>query len=261
VPALSPVLALIIALLLGCSSGSHEADWNGGGDGSVTTQASPPATLSPTANDSPAISNLRRADEEAGAKATPTATLLPPPTPTPVRKLCGEHIPKNTTTRWRPSTDAYWDLQILDRAPGYGGSVFSKDGSIFYVYMLDTSQKQIARQAFEQFRPDLISEGLEFRILQGQYDMEQLHRWESCIKEAENSGDLFFAFVVVRNEANRVFICLFEHADERLIRGSSQNTRNQLQEIGVPLEAVILQRGLTCQPQTSRLNDGAGNGF
>lgn len=182
--------------------------------------------------------------------AAPPPTSTPPPTATPAQKLCGEHIPKNTAARWEPGTDAYWDLRLLDLAPGYGGFFNNEDGSILYVYMLDTSQKQIARQAFEQFRPDLISEGLEFRILQGQYDMEQLHRWKSCIQGAENSGDLFFSHVAVRDEANRVFICLFEHTDERLIRGDSQDTRNELQEIGVPLEAVLLQRGITCQPQT-----------
>ena len=250
--ALLPVMALLFALLSGCGGGSLDVATSGdtGGDEVLAArQAFTPTHPATTANESPGASSRPGADGEATPKATSTPTA-PPPTATPVPKLCGEHIPKNTAARWRPGTDAYWDLRLLDLAPGYGGFFNNEYGSIIYVYMLDTSQKQVAKQAIEQLHPYLISENTEFRLLQGQYDMEQLHRWKSCIQDAENAGKMSFVSVNIRRSDNRVFICLFSESDQRLIGSDSRNIRKQLQEIGVPFEAVMLQEAVSCQPQT-----------
>jgi len=229
--ALLPVLALLLALLLGCSSGFPDTAGSGttaGNDRVRATQAfAPTSTLVPPPT------------------ATPT---VPPPSATPVPKLCGERMIGEPGGPTISPIDLYAprELQILDLAPGYGGLFLLETpspelDSILYVFMLDTSQGQAAKDAVEQVYGEEITKERKFKVLRGKYDIEQLYRWEACIKkEAFKNNDSRIIKIRLKSTHNSLFIMSDEPDDLR------KYLREKLPEIGVPPDAVMVRVLMIC---------------
>lgn len=206
-----PVLALLLALLLGCASGSP------------VTAPAPTATLVPLPT------------------ATPDA---PPPTATPDLKHCEQYAPKDSNTKFRSTWDNSQALRVLDLAPGYGGFFYSPTDDIVYAWILDTSQGQVVKQAVEQVYGKRITRGIEFRVLQGRYNIAELLKWSACIKAAAFADGLE---ITLNSIHNRITINPTNDTNHPLhdadVRQHTWERRikEKLEEIGVPRDAVTFR--------------------
>jgi hypothetical protein len=78
-------------------------------------------------------------------------------------------------TRFKTHDDLL--AEVGKRVPAFGGMYLSDDNSILYIYLLDQSQKEAAKQAIaEILGPQLVS-GRDVRGLQGQYSITQIREW------------------------------------------------------------------------------------
>ena len=207
------VPALLLALLLGCGSGSP------------VTAPAPTATLVPP----------------------PTATSTPPPaTATPLPKLCEQYTDQDLAwerqDRWKYGRDPDMALSVHDLVPGYGGTGISENGSTIYVWLQDTSQEQAVKAALLEVYGDFLFQGRKFQVRQGQYSIEQLYKWYFCMYDTFNTT--FGIAVFFMDElVNRIRIDHYRAYDVEYME-------RVLERRGVPLDAVVHRQIVLCQGHT-----------
>ena len=216
---------MLLILLLGCGSASHDALASKTADGSAGPGTGQGFIAPPP---------------------TPTATLVPLPTatPTPIPKLCeqftDQDLDRERLDRGGYGVDASVRLRVHDLVPGYGGIFFSNDGSILNVWLQDASQGPAAKEALLQVYGDHLFEGVrEFQVLQGQYNVEQLYKWYFCMYDTINTS-FGIALFSIDELVNRIIIYHYKIYDVEYMEKT-------LERRGVPLDAVMHRQMVLCQ--------------
>ena len=166
-------------------------------------------------------------DVFSGPTVTPTATVPPSLTPTPVEpaaRKAVEDVQKDPRVR------------IAERVPGFGGVFLDPDQGVVYIYLRDAAMQEKAESVLaDVLGPDLL-ENREVRVLQGDYGMTHLDAWYRKL------GDVIWQVPGVMmtdldESINRIAI----HMEPR--RGGREEMEAAIASVDVPRQAVVVEVG------------------
>ena len=132
--------------------------------------------------------------------------------------------------------------------PGFGGYYRERpDNTIAFVYMLDTSQQQEARQALEMLMGERFDRKIrEVRVVQGQYGMTELSQWYQPVRMLAVDG---IRWGDLDEGKNRIRIGVWDQA-------ASGRVEAELAQLGIPRGAVVIEINDTpLVLQTNELGD------
>ncbi len=137
---------------------------------------------------------------------------------------------------------------VARQVPGFGGMFYDQDGTL-QVYML--GQKGPANEAFTASLDDVITReigrgerlsGRGLEILEGQYDFQDLHRWQQQI-----SPDVLtlpgVVFTDIDEATNRLRIGIADSP------GMTESLEVSLSKLGVPRDAVLISETKPVVPE------------
>jgi hypothetical protein len=163
------------------------------------------------------------------AQSVEVAEPVPTPTPTPPELAVRDALKRQA---WGPSG-------IGEVVPGFGGIFLDpNDNSIAYVYMVDPSQRDLAKEAarimlgHQRFEQQI----REVRVVKADYSISQLNEWYGRMWNVVHTVE-GVSWTDLNEGKNRIAIGMIARL------GARQEMEALLTSLGIPLEAVIIQVG------------------